>query len=383
VSPDFLRIDGGELYAPEPRGNGSILIAAGRILAAGAVDAGSLRGFEVDSLDASGSFVVPGFLDPHEHLIGGSGERGFVSQTPEIHLHELVDGAIPTVVGCLGVDSVTKTMPALLAKVKGLRAHGLSAYLYTGGYTVPPATLTGSVRNDILFVEEAIGAGEVAIADRRSSRPSTAELARIASEAYTSGILSGKAGVTHFHVGDDDRRLADVRALLDEFHVPPESVYPTHVERNEALFDEAVALARRGVTIDVDVMEHDLARWLRRYRDSGAPAERLTASSDAAIAPPAVLREQVADCVLRHGFALEDVLPLVTTNTAAVLKLRSKGKLERGYDADIAVLERDTLTPRHVIAGGRVMLRNGAVVAREGWLEGSTRRLHLDAEQEA
>lgn len=383
MSPDFLRIAGGDLYAPEPRGEGSILIAAGRIVATGAVDTAALRAFEVDSLDASGCVVVPGFLDPHEHLIGGSGERGFASQTPEIHLHELVDAAITTVVGCLGVDTVTKSMPALLAKVKGLRAQGLSAYLYTGGYTVPPATLTGSVRNDILFVEEAIGAGEIAIADPRSSRPSTAELARIASEAYTSGILSGKAGVTHFHVGDDARRLADVRALLDEFHVPPGSLYPTHVERTEALFDEAIELARRGVTIDVDVLERDLARWLRRYRESGAPPERLTASSDAAITPPAVLREQVADCVLRHGFALEDVLPLVTTNTATVLKLRSKGRLERGCDADVAVLERESLAPRHVIAAGRVLMRNGAVVAREGWMNGSTRRIHLDAEQEA
>jgi beta-aspartyl-dipeptidase (metallo-type) len=380
VTPDFVLVRGGDLYTPEPRGRGDVLIAAGRIVAVGATPG---LPFDVDTLDASGAVVIPGLIDPHEHLIGGSGEHGFASQTPEIYIGELIEGAITTVVGCLGVDTVTKTMPALLAKVKGLRAEGLSAYLYTGGYTVPPATLTGSVRNDILFVEEAIGAGEVAIADRRSSRPTVAELARIASEAYTAGMLAGKAGVTHFHVGDDDRRLADVRALLDDFRIPAENLYPTHVERNEALFDEAIDLTRRGVTVDIDVMEHDLARWLRRLREADAPAERLTASSDAALAPPSILREQLADCVLRHGFAMAEVLPIMTANTAAVLKLPKKGRLDRGCDGDVAVLERDTLAPRHVVAGGRVLLRDGAVAVREAWAQNTTRRFQFDAAEEA
>src|SRR5437764_8450400 len=172
--------------------------------------------FDVDALDASDAVIIPGVIDPHEHLIGGSGERGFASQTPEVHLHELIEGAITTVVGCLGVDVVTRTMPALLAKVKGLRREGLGAYLYTGGYSVPPTTLTGSARNDILFVEEVIGVGETAIADRRSSRPEPVELARLASEAYIAGMLSEKAGRLSFHTGDYERRLADVRALVDE-----------------------------------------------------------------------------------------------------------------------------------------------------------------------
>ena len=74
-------------------------------------------------------------------------------------------------VGCLGVDTTTKTMPALLAKVKGLRAEGIAAFLYSGGYNVPPVTLTGSVRSDMMLVEEVIGAGETAVADLRSLQP--------------------------------------------------------------------------------------------------------------------------------------------------------------------------------------------------------------------
>ena len=81
--------------------------------------------------------------------------------------------------------------------------------------------------------------------------------------------------------------------------------------------------------------------------------------------------------------AIEDVLPLVTSNTAAVLKLPSKGRLAPGCDGDVAVFERDTLAPRHLAAGGRVLMRDGAVVARESFLEDSTRRIRLHGSKEA
>ena len=48
---------------------------------------------------------------------------------------------------------------------------------------MPPATLTGSVRNDVMFIEEVIGAGEVAIADERATEPDAHELAKLVSLA--------------------------------------------------------------------------------------------------------------------------------------------------------------------------------------------------------
>jgi beta-aspartyl-dipeptidase (metallo-type) len=382
--PALLFIENGELYTPRHRGRGSVLVGGGQILSVGEISGKSLAhsGVEVDTLDASQCLVIPGLVDPHEHLIGGSGEHGFQSQTPEIFLQELVRGGITSVVGTLGVDTVTKTMPALLGKVKALRAEGVSAYLYTGGYSVPPATLTGSARTDIVLIEEVIGVGETAIADRRSSHPAAGELARLASEAYTGGILSGKAGVLHLHIGEDSRRLADVRALLEEHHVAPEALYPTHVERSPKLFDEALDLARRGVVVDVDVMEGDLPVWFRRYRESGAPEENFTASTDAGQSSPSSLLEQIRQCVLRNGVTLEQALPTVTSNTAAVLKLTTKGGLAPGCDGDVVLLDRATLEPRFVVAGGKVMMRDSLVTARETFLSNATRRIHLDGAEE-
>jgi beta-aspartyl-dipeptidase (metallo-type) len=282
------------------------------------------------------------------------------------------------VVGCLGVDTTTKTMPDLLAKAKGLKEEGLSAFVWTGGYDVRPRTLTGSVRDDILFVEEVVGAGEVAVADVRSSAPTAGELARLAREAYVGGMLAGKGGLTHVHVGEGPERLRLLREAIEEFGTPPACLYPTHVERCEALMLEAVELSRAGSFVDIDTVEEDLHRWLRFYLDKGGDPARLTASSDASISSPRTLLEQVQGCVLRHGFALERVLPLVTSNPARALKLKGKGGLTEGGAADVLVLRAESLEVREVIAGGRRLVSGGRLTFAEKFLEESNRLVGLE-----
>ena len=168
-------IENGEIYDPEPRGRGSVLIIGGQVARVGEVDCRAVEtlGIELEIIDATDCLVTPGFIDPHEHLAGGSGERWFSTQTPEIYLGELIKAGITTVVGCLGVDTATKTMPSLLSRAKALKEEGLTAFIYKGGYNIPPTTLTGSIRNDIMFVEEVIGAGEIAIYDLRATEADT------------------------------------------------------------------------------------------------------------------------------------------------------------------------------------------------------------------
>jgi beta-aspartyl-dipeptidase (metallo-type) len=376
-------VQGGEVYAPGPLGSADVLIVGSRLAEVGDIDAARLRGsgLDLDVLDATGCVVTPGLVDVHEHLIGGSGEKGFATLTPEITLTELLTGGITTVVGCLGVDTTTRTMEALVAKVKGLRAEGLTAYAYTGGYDVPPVTLTGSVRRDLLFVDEIIAVGETAISDRRSREPSTRQLATLVREGYVGGLLSGKCGVTHFHVGDEPSALAPLRALLDDYHVDASLLYPTHVERNESLMREAVDLTRRGVTVDLDVVEQDLPKWLRFFLEHSGDAAHISASSDAAITSPDTLLAQVRACVLEHGFTLEQVLPLVTSTPARVLALTAKGALRPGLDGDLLVMRRDSLELVAVIARGRVMMRDGRVVRREAFLDESNRRMMLHGQK--
>ena len=379
----FIFIADGEIFGPEPRGVQSLVISGNRIVRMGSADQGAFEatGVPVEYIDASDCFVVPGLIDPHEHLLGGSGERGFATQTPEICLSELITGGITTVVGCLGTNTTTKTLPGLLAKAKAFREEGVTAYIYSGGYNVPPKTLTGCVRDDMLLIQEVIGAGEIAIADRRSTAPTIGELARIVQDAYVGGTLSGKCGVTHFHVGEAPERLSTLRALLDDYPIDPAQLYPTHVERSETLMQESIELTHRGVTVDVDTVEQDLARWLHFYLENGGDPARLTVSSDAALNSPATVLQQIRSCVLKHGFALEAVLPLVTTNTARVLRLTGKGSLAEGWHADVLLLRKGSLELDTVISGGRVLMRGGTWRAVESFLTESNREVHLHGQK--
>ena len=377
-------IEHAEVYAPEPRGRASVLLVGDAVARVGAVDRRALEatGLELAVVDATGCVVTPGFIDPHEHLLGGSGESGFATQTPEIVLSEIVPHGITTVVGALGVDTTMKTMAGLLARVKGLREEGLTAYCWSGGYDVPPKTVTGSIRDDMLFIAEVIGAGETAIADHRSLDPDVRELAKLVLDTHVGGMLSGKAGVTHFHVGGHDQRLRRLRDLLDgDYPVTAEMLYPTHIERSEALMDEAIALAGRGATADIDTVEGELAKWVAYWFDHGGDPGRLTVSSDSGSSSPGMLAAEWRDCVLRHGLPLERMLPLVTANTARVLKLGRKGRLADGCDADVLVLRRDTLDVVHVFARGRRLVDDGRLVTPERWLETSRRRIDLTGQK--
>jgi beta-aspartyl-dipeptidase (metallo-type) len=379
----LLLIENGELYDPAPRGKQSLLIANDRIEKVGRVDRRTLDalGVEHEVIDASGCAVVPGFIDPHEHLLGGSGEGSLALQTPEMFLREIVRAGITAVVGTLGVDTTMKTIAGLLARVKALEEEGLSAWLWTGGYNVPPTTVMGSIREDMLFVDEVVGAGEVAISDERGLNQSSQELAKLVRDTHVGGLLSGKAGITHLHVGEEETRLDPLRDIIEDFQVKPEWLYPTHVQRNARLLREAIDLANAGAHVDIDVVNEDLGKWLDFYVENGGPLDKLTISSDTDSSTPDIYWEQLCGLVIKHGHTLDFVLPLVTTNPARVLKLDKKGCLEAGKDADLVILSRDTLEIRDVIARGKRMVADGTPVVREKFLSKSSRSIDLVGEQ--
>jgi beta-aspartyl-dipeptidase (metallo-type) len=275
-----------------------------------------------------------------------------------------------------------KTMAGLLAKAKALKEEGLNAYIWSGGYDVPPTTITDSVRNDIMFIEEVIGAGEIAISDERSTDHIPHELARLVIDTHNGGMLSRKAGVTHFHVGKTEDRLKSLRKLLDEFPIKPEWIYPTHITRSEELMKEAIELAANGSFVDMDTVDEDLPKWLRFYLDNGGKPEQLTISTDASITSPKNLFEQIRICILEHNFSLAEILPLITANTAKVLKLKDKGEIAENKSADILILDKDTLAIRDVICGGRRLFRDGSLAFKERFLKESNRSVILKGEKE-
>src|SRR5947209_20203277 len=135
-NPILKLIEGGEVYTPQPIGRASVLVDGEKTLKVGEVDRRALDALRIDYevIDATGQFVVPGLIDPHEHLLGASGDGGYASVAPPIFLAEIISGGITTVVGTLGTDTTTMSMAGLLARAKGLTQPGRSAFCYPGGY---------------------------------------------------------------------------------------------------------------------------------------------------------------------------------------------------------------------------------------------------------
>ncbi len=373
----------GQLFAPLPRGRQDVLIAGDRIVAIGS-DLGVPRGVACDVVDLDGARLVPGLIDAHVHVTGGGGEAGPATRVPPIVLSALASAGVTSCVGLLGTDTTTRTIESLVARTLGLRVEGLSAWCWTGGYQFPPRTLLRSVRDDIVFVDPIIGVGEAAISDHRSSQPTLEELLRIASDCHVGGLMSGKAGVLHLHVGDGTRGLDLVRRALDGSELPARVFHPTHVNRQPRLFEEAMALAGRGVTADVTAFPPDdgdpavsAATAIEAWLHAKLPTARLTCSSDGAgclpvfdrdgqlvsmdVGKPATLADTMQTLLRRHDAS--DVLPFFTSNVANLLRLPRKGQIAEGADADLVVLDGDG-RPRDVMARGRWLVRGGTPLVR-------------------
>lgn len=356
---------GGKYFNGSELISADILVANGKIEFVGSVDPDIFSRWPGPNevIDCQNHLLLPGLVDSHVHLSGGSGEGGgFFSQSPQVLVSEFIHSGITTMVGTLGVDTTTKTMTDLLAKVKAYNEIGLTAFAYTGGYDTPPRTLTDSVRNDVMMIQEIIGVGEIAIADRRAPEPDLKDLARSCIDAYVGGMLSGKSGISHFHVGEGERRLRTIRDLLETQVIQTEQIHMTHIERSEALVSEAAALARKGCYVDFDIHERDAHHWIKIYKAHDGPLSQLTISSDAGVSSPREIWQDLRSCVLEHDYCLEEVLPHFTENTARALRLHNKGRIARGKDADIAIVDDKDLQMAHVMAHGKFFFKNRKMI---------------------
>lgn len=373
------------LYAPELSGKKDVLIAGGEICQIGEfLEVGDRLDSEV--IDAKGKYLVPGFIDAHQHIIGGGGEGGFSTRTPEATLSGLTRYGITTVVGAIGTDGVGRDMAALLAKAKGLTEEGITAYAYTGSYQVPVHTFTESVMKDVMYLDPVLGVGELAISDHRSSQPTFEEFIRVASEARVGGMLAGKAGIINIHLGDSPRCIDLLERTVAETEIPPTQFLPTHVNRNALLFSKCLEYAKKGGYIDFTGNE-DIDYWeticdevrvstgIKRLLDQEISSDLFTISSDGqgslpifnerqemvgiGIGKASCLLKEVRECVQRENIPLEIALKGITENPARVLKLKKKGLIKEGMDADLCILNPEDLTIDTVIAKGKIMIAGG------------------------
>lgn len=382
-------IKNAKVYAPEYLGVKDLLTGGGKILKI-ADELPAEASYGVKVIDGSGKILMPGLIDAHVHILGGGGEGGAKTRTPEIMLTDITKGGVTTVVGCLGTDGCTRTMSNLLAKAKGLEEEGITTYVYTGSYQVPVRTVTGSILDDVILLEKVVGTGEIAISDHRSSQPTKEEFAKIVADTRVGGILSAKAGLVNVHMGDGEKKLEFLRYVLENTQIPATNMLPTHINRSRTLMADGIdyALTLGGyidltTSSDPDFLEPEEVKastGLKMALDAGVPAEQITFSSDGQgslpiFAPDGTflglgvgkvtsMYRELKDAVLADNVPLEKALLPVTANPARLLKLEQKGKIAENADADLVLAEEGSLELLSVFAKGVLMISDKKVLVK-------------------
>lgn len=385
----FILIKEGKIYSPEYNGTKDILIVNEKIIlikqnitesATNSLDK------NIKIIDASKCIVIPGFIDQHVHINGAGGEGGPQYRTPPIRLSELIKAGITSVIGLLGIDGFVRSLKALLMKAKGLENEGISTWIYTGAYQYPSPTITGDILSDIMLIDKIIGV-KISLSDHRSSHPTIDELTKVTSEARVGGMLAGKAGIVHIHMGSEKLGLNPLFGIVKNTDIPIEQFAPTHLNRNEELFKSAIEFGKMGGYIDLTTgvpAEDELngrlkpSKVIKRLVRNGVSMERITMSTDGngsmpkfnekkeitgmTVASVSSLYKEFIDIIKKEKMSVQDAVRVSSTNIAKHLKLEQKGEIKEGKDADIIVLDKNTLQIKHVIAKGKILMENKEVV---------------------
>lgn len=382
-------IKNGEIFAPEYLGKKDLLIVNNKIGYIEDVIPVPERFVDIKVIEAAGMYIVPGFIDSHVHIMGGGGEGSYRTRTPELQLTDATLSGITTLVGVIGTDGTTRTMPSLIAKARALEEEGITCYVHTGSYQVPVKTLTDKIEDDLILIDKIIGVGEIAIADHRSSQPTYEEMAKIASAARIGGMLSGKAGIVNVHVGDSYDHLKVIEEVVDKTDIPIRQFHPTHINRNPHLFETGIEYAKKGGYVDfttssipkfLEEGEVKCSLGLRKMLEQGVDISQITFTSDGQASLPdfnkdgdliglkigkvSSLYQEVKDAVQQEGIEISTALRVITQNPAAILKLQQKGKVEAGKDADLVLLNKTDLSIQSVMALGKIMVENGKPVVK-------------------
>lgn len=378
----MLLVKNASVYSPEFLGIKDILIAEEKIVKID--DKIDLRGIDYKVFDAQGKIVTPGLIDQHVHITGGGGGNGFNSKTPEVFLSDLTSCGTTTVVGVLGTDGVTKSIEELYSKTMALTLDGISAYMYTGYYGVEPLTITSSVINDMVCIDKVVGC-KLAISDVRADYPTTLEVLRLLKQVRVGGMISGKSGILHVHLGALETRMAMLIDIVQIHQFPIKHISPTHVGRTEDLFAQAIEFAKLGGIIDISsggTKFTDPYKQVMIALEAGVSINNITMSSDGnggvsklddkgnvigfRRAPFHLNLEEVRKLILISGMDISDAIRILTTNPARNLSLKNKGSISIGSDADFCFFD-DDFVLTDVIARGVEMMIDGEIVRKSSF----------------
>ncbi len=368
------------VYSPDDMGVQDVLMVNQRFLA---IDKElDVKLPQIETIDAKGKILTPGFFDQHIHVTGGGGEGGPVSRTPELNLSELVACGTTNVVGVSGTDFISRSIENLLAKVRALSQEGVNTWMFTSNYRYPPTTISGEVAKDIFMIPECLGV-KIAIGDHRSSFPTIDELLQLLSDIRLAGMISGKLGVLHVHSGD-------IPGAFDMYHeivargFPIKHIRPTHCSRIRHVFDSAVEFTKAGGYVDFTsgascCFETGPAQPFVTALEMGANPKLITMSSDGhgsmprfddkgnmvglAVCGIECNLSTVKELIDKYKMDIPTALGFITRNVADSHGLVDQGRVAVGAVAN-ALLFDENFNLTDVFAKGRGLMRSGEIIVK-------------------
>jgi beta-aspartyl-dipeptidase (metallo-type) len=385
----FKLIHQGHVFSPEDQGTVDILICGDKIVRVERDLYQLAKQLGAEIIPAAGCYVVPGFIDQHVHFLGGGDYEGPAGATTDIPFSSLPTSGITTAVGCLGSDDTARNMLDLMRRAKDIEKLGITTYIYSGSFNIPSPTITGNVRRDMMMIDKVLGV-KFAISEAMASVTSITDMANTAKDAYLGGLISGKKGLTHIHLGKKPDRMDPLFELLEITQIPIKYFVPTHVNRvTPNVMEHAIRFLKMGGVVDMSAimspetgsptsLRADYA--LEQFLKEGISIRQITLSSDGNVSMPVFdqrgnkvglfnagvdhLYKTFLLLVRNSQIPFPEILRLITVNAAQVLGIESrKGWISVGKDADLVILNKDyeILT---VLALGRTMVLEGVLLVK-------------------
>lgn len=336
----FKLYKGLQIYAPADTGKRDILLYADKIVKiAETIEPPFAR--ETEIKDYSGYLCFPGFVDGHVHIIGGGGEGGFFTRTTPQCERDFFKSGTTTVIGVLGTDGVTRTHRELLGQARKFTHNNLKTFLMTGSYSLPLVTLLNDLQEDIVFIPEYIGIGEIAISDHRSSGITIDEFRRILLKTRVAGMLSSKAGKAIIHIGAVKTGLELLREAIALGDISPHQMLPTHINRTAQTLQEGKDwIENYGGYIDFTAGEKSI-EGINTLLNENVPVENILCSSDGwgsmpvfdekgnfvsvKTAPVDTLYRAFKHLSIDNGHSIEKCLKIFTSNVADFFGISKEG----------------------------------------------------------
>jgi N-acetylglucosamine-6-phosphate deacetylase len=391
--PTVFAIEAGSIFTPvEKLSPGRLLIEGTTIVGMGRPESVRIpAGAEI--IDATPFIVTPGFIDPHIH-------------------------------GCGGVDVMECTAESLNAVCRILVRHGTTSFLPTT-VSSPPDVLTRAVERLALAIPECHGGAvplgihlegpflnvakrgthkvanlsivDIGLLERcvRLSR-NTIRLLTIAPELEGADLLMTAAervlGLT-IAMGHSNATFSEAKTAVDRgvcYAVHTFNAMRAFSHRDPGIIGEVLAddrvfaeIIADGVHVDASVVRvFARAKGVRRVllvtdatSATDMPDGRYTLGEDVVKVVNGICRDtdgHLAGSTLTQEVALrnfmewtewplEDALPALTLNPATALKLKDKGILQEGADADVVILDKNFRVMKTFVAGRLVFDRSSSV----------------------